>query len=1106
MEKSRLTGFFKNLLNIGDDRQQKIQERHNQQQQNPRTDSSYSSQSTNISTQSNHLPSPRVGGGIPSQIETSAQLRSKDQQSKASAALSNLFSSKQQKPAQSDLDRLKENWKKFRGELDKLLMDPTRYENNPKKCIEEKLKPKLQNVLDAILNEDLQNRETKTIGDCLEYILKESILQELVAYGKNDIPQGLFVVCLKFISFVILDIQATHIINHQEVHPAIMQLMMHIHNSIKNNMIDLTYDNSELKRFIIEFIKSLTSKIYEQPSLVSLLFTDSRRGKKKGAYLPMSILLLLLIKEDVNEQESLKLSLREAILMHLKLSNKDVLRYIMEESEICVILIAKLNQFFQSLPYEVELISNNQVTSQYPEDEDSKYLAQLNLHEQINQVFSNDKKEQHLEFREFVKYLAFLNKCALCIMHTGRLLDHLCTEFFNSFLLENLQPKLLKTDKPRIVRTTIQYLIQVLSMFTCSKLIKIVHHYIFGLPANLMIEEQEEIGRSSILSISNYDSLIDQNQISLRNQDGFNRQSTVGSTKSSHNRTGSNNAFDYKQNNSARGQRSIVSDLNLKISRINFENKQMKSSYAINNPFMQPLASPLHQKAARMNEIIDQVMESSIYEDNFDSYTSNQETIEVGPTYNIQQHKCKQLLQTMFKCLQRKDEKLGFVVLKFLDLLLEKNIPEINDMLFMQSIQKYVSTSVQGHNNQQSIQISSITKLQDKFAKMFPTAGNFIFNCNKNNNFAELSNILQSQMHRVEDAISLQINEQNMMLTDDGMESMDIFSFLLMSDHTMTLAEFDKQILQSPRQGMYEAATYKIQEETTDYTLPTEDDEDFQLEPVHPNNKYSATKKLNFDDSYSNASPNLKRQSFSANTEIDEVDRIDPLTFSTKGDFIRQISSKLQTFLANSPEENLVLTVRFVIISFLQSIINRIFSYPARLDEEYNMVDQMHNKATLLHIFLFEIPSQFSSLHYANPCQFLSILRLINEKVEELLQDKRMLLLVNAVKKEPDFLSYQLTEKANQLVLQNDQLVELFNKNRKNIYSIVILEEFLKEIAGCLFVKELAVDMLESYELAHLEDIKLECALAKFKKEINREEKQIEDDAKQMMQHPMMYD
>jgi len=73
----------------------------------------------------------------------------------------------------------------------------------------------------------------------------------------------------------------------------------------------------------------------------------------------MSILLLLLMKEDISESEDLKLALREAILMHLKLNSKDVLRYIMEESEICVILVAKLCYYFQTLPIEVDLISNN---------------------------------------------------------------------------------------------------------------------------------------------------------------------------------------------------------------------------------------------------------------------------------------------------------------------------------------------------------------------------------------------------------------------------------------------------------------------------------------------------------------------------------------------------------------------------------------------------------------------------------------------------------------------------------------------------------------------------------------------------------------------------
>jgi len=37
----------------------------------------------------------------------------------------------------------------------------------------------------------------------------------------------------------------------------------------------------------------------------------------------------------------------------------------------------------------------------------------------------------------------------------------------------------------------------------------------------------------------------------------------------------------------------------------------------------------------------------------------------------------------LFKNLHKKDEKIGFTVLKLLDLLLEKNIVEINDALFM---------------------------------------------------------------------------------------------------------------------------------------------------------------------------------------------------------------------------------------------------------------------------------------------------------------------------------------------------------------------------------------------------------------------------------------
>ena len=57
-------------------------------------------------------------------------------------------------------------------------------------------------------------------------------------------------------------------------------------------------------------------------------------------------------------------------------------------------------------------------------------------------------------------------------------------------------------------------------------------------------------------------------------------------------------------------------------------------------------------------------------------------------------------------------------------------------------------------------------------------------------------------------------------------------------------------------------------------------------------------------------------------------------------------------------------------------------------------------------------------------------------------------------------------------------------KNKKAICSIVIFEEFLKEIVGCLLAKELAIEMLESYSSACLEDVKLECALSTFSREV----------------------
>lgn len=68
-------------------------------------------------------------------------------------------------------------------------------------------------------------------------------------------------------------------------------------------------------------------------------------------------------------------------------------------------------------------------------------------------------------------------------------------------------------------------------------------------------------------------------------------------------------------------------------------------------------------------------------------------------------------------------------------------------------------------------------------------------------------------------------------------------------------------------------------EEIADVTLATEDDEDFQIDNVRERGRFSnSVRRLNFDDSFTQS--NIKLKSYSANSDIDDIDRIDPATFS----------------------------------------------------------------------------------------------------------------------------------------------------------------------------------------------------------------------------------
>lgn len=61
----------------------------------------------------------------------------------------------------------------------------------------------------------------KTIGPCLEFLIRTKILEALCAYAIMDRPKGFFKVALSTITQIINNTHSTSILSQSSVHPGI---------------------------------------------------------------------------------------------------------------------------------------------------------------------------------------------------------------------------------------------------------------------------------------------------------------------------------------------------------------------------------------------------------------------------------------------------------------------------------------------------------------------------------------------------------------------------------------------------------------------------------------------------------------------------------------------------------------------------------------------------------------------------------------------------------------------------------------------------------------------------------------------------------------------
>jgi hypothetical protein len=80
--------------------------------------------------------------------------------------------------------------------------------------------------IDVILKrEDEGNREMKTVGEALEYMLKSKVIEVLCAYAMSDRPGGFFKIGLETLSEMLSGVRSISILSNSAVHPGLNSLL-----------------------------------------------------------------------------------------------------------------------------------------------------------------------------------------------------------------------------------------------------------------------------------------------------------------------------------------------------------------------------------------------------------------------------------------------------------------------------------------------------------------------------------------------------------------------------------------------------------------------------------------------------------------------------------------------------------------------------------------------------------------------------------------------------------------------------------------------------------------------------------------------------------------
>lgn len=146
-----------------------------------------------------------------------------------------------------------------------------------------------------------------SIGECMEYTIRNNVFMEMVALAQSDQPHGMFTICLDFMIVLAKKIRNMPLIHNDKVHRSLLQMAKCIHGYIKNDIIEINdpEERSMYVRTILDFVRMITDLVLDRDPEICKFFIEEQSQLQKTygtqTYIPIQIVLEFLKKENLNQ-------------------------------------------------------------------------------------------------------------------------------------------------------------------------------------------------------------------------------------------------------------------------------------------------------------------------------------------------------------------------------------------------------------------------------------------------------------------------------------------------------------------------------------------------------------------------------------------------------------------------------------------------------------------------------------------------------------------------------------------------------------------------------------------------------------------------------------